>query len=490
MPEFKNTRNPILPPAYHVPDCEAHIMPDGQLYLYGSYDVREDQYCSEEYHVISTSDLAHWTVHETSFRGAWVPWFGEEEAQDYPETQRGITPFMRKSYIRKMKRALTGRLAHRRPAGGSESAGIGDSHSSAGGSDGGRGTGHTESAAETPAEEKNPPLLYAPDAIEKDGKYYLYFCMADGSEGAAVSGKPQGPFSDPVRLPCSGIDPAIFVDDDGQAYYYWGQFSAQGVRLNADLVSFDRENIAFDLVTEQKHYFHEGSSVRRIGDTYYYVFADMQRGKPTALGYATGKSPLGPFTYQGIIIDNDGCDPESWNNHGSIEQFHGQWYVFYHRASRGSRLHRRLCIEPIRIDEDGRIAEVPMTSQGPGAPFAPGEEIMGYRACGLKGSVFIGTDDVFEEALQNISGRDEALFRYVESDRPYTQVELTCRGAGRVEILMNSAKAGQVICEAAPDGQYHTVFGRMDCPPGKYTLMLRFRKPRGLRIAKIVLRCS
>ena len=481
MPEFENTRNPILPPAYHVPDCEAHVMPDGQLYLYGSYDAREDQYCSGEYHVISTPDLAHWTVHETSFRGAWVPWFGEADAQVYPETQHGITPFMRKSYIRKMKRALIGRFVHRQPAGGSE--GSGDT-------DAGRSAGHAGNTVEAPAEEKNPPLLYAPDAIEKNGKYYLYFCMADGSEGVAASGKPQGPFSDPVRLPCSGIDPAIFIDEDGQAYYYWGQFSAQGVRLNADLVSFDRENIAFDLVTEQKHFFHEGSSVRRIGDTYYYVFTDMQRGKPTALGYATGKSPLGPFTYQGIIIDNDGCDPESWNNHGSIEQFHGQWYVFYHRASRGSRLHRRLCIEPIRIEEDGRIAEVPMTSQGPGAPFAPGEEIMGYRACGLKGSVFIGADEIFEESLQNISGRDEALFRYVESDRPYTQVELTCRGAGTVEILMDSAKAGQVICEAAPDGRYHTVSGRMKCPPGKYTLTLRFRKPRGLRIAKIVLRCD
>ena len=131
-----------------------------------------------------------------------------------------------------------------------------------------------------------------------------------------------------------------------------------------------------------------------------------------------------------------------------------------------------------------------MTSQGPGAPFAPGEGIMGYRACGLKGSVFIGTDDVFEEALQNISGRDEALFRYVESDRPYTQVELTCRGAGKVEIFMDSMRVGQVVCEDASDGRYHTVFGRMDCPPGKYTLMLRFRKPRDLRIAKIVLRCS
>ena len=63
-------------------------------------------------------------------------------------------------------------------------------------------------------------MLYAPDCIEKNGKYYLYFCMSDESEGVAVSDHPEGPFGHPVQLPCGGIDPAIFVDDDGSAYYF------------------------------------------------------------------------------------------------------------------------------------------------------------------------------------------------------------------------------------------------------------------------------
>ena len=98
-------------------------------------------------------------------------------------------------------------------------------------------------------------------------------------------------------------------------------------------ISFDEGAVVHDLVTEEEHYFHEGSSMRKIRDTYYYVYADMERGKPTALGYSTGKSPLGPFTYRGIVIDNDHCDPESWNNHGSIECVNGQWYVFYHAVA-------------------------------------------------------------------------------------------------------------------------------------------------------------
>ncbi len=130
------------------------------------------------------------------------------------------------------------------------------------------------------------------------------------------------------------------------------------------MTSFCRKDVVDNLVTEEQHYFHEGSSVRKIGDTYYYVFADVERGKPTSLGYATGKSPLGPFTYRGIIIDNADCDPDSWNNHGSIECFNGQWYVFYHRSSRGTESFRRLCVEPITINPDGSIDEVKMTFPG------------------------------------------------------------------------------------------------------------------------------
>ena len=111
--------------------------------------------------------------------------------------------------------------------------------------------------------------------------------------------------------------------------------------------------------------------MRKIGDTYYYIFADVERGRPTALGYATSDSPLGPFTYRGIIIDNADCDPDSWNNHGSIACFNGQWIVCYHRSSRNSRMNRRLCMEKIRILEDGTIPEVKMTSQGLGDPFGP-----------------------------------------------------------------------------------------------------------------------
>ena len=136
--------------------------------------------------------------------------------------------------------------------------------------------------------------------------------------------------------------------------------------------------------------------MRKRNGVYYYVFADTSRGKPTCLGYATGSSPLGPFTYQGVIIDNALCDPGSWNIHGSIEEVNGQWYVFYHRSSNNSQYLRRACAEPVFFDENGLIREVQMTSQGAGAPFAPGEAIPACAACEVVGGAYIDADGVLQ----------------------------------------------------------------------------------------------
>lgn len=453
MKEFTNTRNPILPLEYHVPDSEAHVMPDGKLYIYGSYDDREDVYCSEVYHVVSTPDMKNWTIHDVSMNGQDIPWFNNPDAPKYP----GIDWSKPTPFIQKMLAAAA--------------------------ADG-------EDMKEKFEKEDNgpkPALLFAPDCLEKDGKYYLYFCMPDDSEGVAVSDQPEGPFGNPVQLPCGGIDPAVFIDDDGQAYYYWGQLFSHGVKLNEDMISFNPDDIKDDLVTEEEHCFHEGSSMRKIGDTYYYVYADMERGKPTSLGYSTSKSPLGPFTYQGIIIDNDGCDPASWNNHGSIECVNGQWYVFYHRCSRGTQQHRRLCIEPITINPDGTIDEVKMTSQGLGEPFAQGEKIYGYQACEMKGGTYIGLDETYGEKLMNISSGDMAVFRYVKSSDAWSAVELTCAGNGKVKVLMNGTLAGTVEI-AGKTKEVQTVTANIQAPSGEYELVLEFEESDGLEIMEIVLR--
>ncbi len=77
---YRNTRNPILPVDIHIPDSEAHVMPDGKLYIYGSYDAYENAYCSEKYHVVSTPDMRNWNIYEESFHGEQVPWFNSPDA--------------------------------------------------------------------------------------------------------------------------------------------------------------------------------------------------------------------------------------------------------------------------------------------------------------------------------------------------------------------------------------------------------------------------
>lgn len=446
---YKNKRNPILPLDVHVPDGEAHVMPDGKLYIYGSYDTREDVYCSEEYHVVSTPDLEHWTVHDVSFQGKQVPWFNNPDAPKYPGIDwSNPTPFIRK-------------MLEQQVADGVD----------------------MKAAFEEAEKGEKPPLLFAPDAICRDGKYYLYFCMPDNSEGVAVSDRPEGPFSQPRQLPCGGIDPAVFEDTDGQVYFYWGQLFSHGVKLNPDLLSFDEKEVVHDLVTEEEHYFHEGSSMRKIGDNYYYIYSDMERGKPTALGYSMGKSPLGPFTYQGIIIDNDGCDPESWNNHGSIEEINGQWYVFYHRCSRGTQQHRRLCIEPITINPDGTINEVKMTSQGIGEPFGPGEVIYGYQACQLSGKIYIGLDGTGSECLTNIAEGDTSVFRYVYSETGFRSVSIEAEGKGIADIYFDEKYAGSVMVEGI--GKTQSVLKNSGTEI--QTLKLAFREPKGLKLRSVTL---
>lgn len=374
-------RNPLMPWEICIPDGEAHRMPDGRVYLYGSLDTRPDGFCSDSYRVASSADLLHWQLHPTGFSVRDVPWAGKTVSKQHSSLD-DVTCF----------EDLPAHIRQHLP----ESA---------------RSIPVAQIIAAIKASaEKGLPKdlrLYAPDAIAKNDQYYLYFCMSDDSEGVAVADAPQGPFADAKQLPVQGIDPAVFVDDDGQAYYYWGQFKANAVRLNTDMMSLDEGSIVEGVLTEDTHHFHEGSSMRKRNGIYYYVFADTSRGKPTSLGYATGDSPLGPFTYRGVIIDNAACDPGSWNIHGSIEEVNGQWYVFYHRSCNNSEYLRRACAEPIFFDENGLIAEVNMTSQGAGAPYAPGEIVPACAACELGGGACIDRDGV----LQFPAG-GTAVFRY------------------------------------------------------------------------------
>lgn len=104
MKLYTNRRNPVLPPDWHMPDSEAHVMPDGKLYLYGSFDDGKHIYCSSRYHVVSTPDMEHWTIHDCSFDSSRISWAWDPASPRYP----GIDWEHPSPFIQKMMREKPG----------------------------------------------------------------------------------------------------------------------------------------------------------------------------------------------------------------------------------------------------------------------------------------------------------------------------------------------------------------------------------------------
>ncbi|HKJ79257.1 MAG TPA: family 43 glycosylhydrolase [Prolixibacteraceae bacterium] len=302
-------------------------------------------------------------------------------------------------------------------------------------------------------------LLFAPDCQYMNGTYYLYYCQPDqnAAEGVATSNSPTGPFTNGQKMELAGmeeIDPAVFIDDDGQAYYIWGQFQAKIAKLKPNGKEIDTSTNITNLVTEKEHFFHEGGYMVKRNGIYYFVYADMSRGnRPTCIGYATSDSPMGPFKYGGVIVDNDHCDPSTWNNHGSLVEFDGQWYVFYHRSTHNSRMMRKACVEPIYFNQDGSIDEVEMTSQGAGPPLSAYEKIDAERACLLFGNVRIQLFENMNEELGEIQNGDNAAYKNIDFKG----------GADEISIRVKPLKNGGTILVRL-DQPWHEPIAKINVP--------------------------
>lgn len=331
--------------------------------------------------------------------------------------------------------------------------------------------------------------LYAPDCQYHDGKYYLYYCqpIAVQTGGVAISDSPTGPFRGGTSIDLGDkaqIDPNVFIDDDGQAYYIWGQFSLKIAKLKPNMMEIDHSTLIDGLITEEEHFFHEGANMRKRNGIYYLVYSHMGRGnRPTCIGYATSNSPLGPFKYGGVIIDNRNSDPASWNNHGSIEQYNGQWYVFYHRSTHGSSSMRKACVEPITFNEDGSISEVEMTSQGAGPALNAFEWIDAARACLLHGNVRIQAYSHDAEELALMRNDDKAAYKYLNLANGATGVQVRVApgsDGGRIDFALGQPwgpSIGHVDVPAGNvDGEWLTLSGTInpDLAKGEIALWLRF----------------
>ncbi|MEM9894968.1 MAG: family 43 glycosylhydrolase [Bacteroidota bacterium] len=289
----------------------------------------------------------------------------------------------------------------------------------------------------------NDNYLFAPDCAKKGDEYIMFYCQPDKKNalGTAISNSPIGPFSDGQKLHTgdahSKIDPSVFIDDDGTSYIVWGQRHVRMAVLESDMRTIDMSTLQDSIITKEEHFFHEGAYMTKRNGTYYLVYADGSRNKkPTCLGYATSNSPFGPYEYRGVIIDNAGCNPGNWNNHGSIFNYQDQWYVFYHRSTHGCRMFRKSCVEKIEFLADGSIPEVEMTTQGALPPLNASEMLEAERACFLSGNVRIEKESHRNEMLSQMKNGDQAVFKYLDFDKGVNAITLRYRTNEKGKLLL------------------------------------------------------
>ena len=273
-------------------------------------------------------------------------------------------------------------------------------------------------------------VLYAPDALFHNGKYYLFFCLSDGTEGVAESDRPEGPFTNARQImlngkPIEGIDPSV-LECEGHIYYTWGQFNLRMGELCEDLCTLKPETVRERILTNEDgaQGFHEGSSLRKAGDKFCLIYASEYSpeypnsgARPTKLDYALAATPYGPYERMGTVIDNTGCDPSSWNNHGSIIKINGEWFVFYHASSNNSRFSRRARVERIEVDEtSGVIKQAKPATNGFVEKLLPSHIKSPLNACRFYGGAYV-TETQSGFAAKGITNGSGFVFSPVDFEK-------------------------------------------------------------------------
>ena len=432
---FVRGANPYMPLWEHVPDGEPRVFThhgETRIYVYGSHDTERTEYCGRDYVVWSApvTDLTDWKCHGTCY-----------QAED-------------------------------------------DS------------------------------ILYAPDVVRKDGVYYMYAAERKGSRiMVARSETPWGPFTDPVETEL-GFDPGVLVDDDGRVYAYWGFCKAYCAELNGDMATIRpgtlRENpiphCRAQWAPEDGHTgresFFEASSPRKILGKYVYIYSRRVNEPVPELGihedcngflsYVWSDHPLdgwqpgGDISFNGgeILTDGQGRGTMTYrwgNNHGSVMEVNGQWYVFYHRQTGRDEYSRQAMLEPVDVaaGKDGSIhigcieyregeavssRPVEMTSQGPQINGIDARKwISAGYACHLHGGkedawiepVYEQREDV-SAPVKNITDGTVAGFRYLQFGRSTPKrLRALVKTDGKCEVSVRLDKPdGPEIAKFEPeDGQ-------------------------------------
>ena len=305
--------------------------------------------------------------------------------------------------------------------------------------------------------------MWAPDCVEKGGKYYFYFPNAPKSGrgfaiGVATADSPTGPFriaAEPIRG-VMGIDPCVLVDNNGTAYLYWSGMGIRGARLKDNMTELDGEletvtfpqggtmQVGGQQMQGLPDGFKEGPFAFRRGDWYYLTFPWVRKEKGTeTLAYAMSRSPLGPWDFKGVFMAEhaDSC----WTNHHSFVEYQGQWYLFYHHNDYSPLADKRrsACIERVTFRKDGTIQEVKPTLRGVGTTKATARMEVDRYSAASEGTAIAALD-----TLNRFKGWFVTL-PHKGSQVRYDDVDYAPLRAGAYAVVQVRAKANTSLMLSA-----------------------------------------
>ncbi len=278
--------------------------------------------------------------------------------------------------------------------------------------------------------------MWAPDCVEKDGKYYFYFPSAPKAGGGfavgvAVADRPEGPYipePEPIKG-INGIDPCVLLASDGNAYIFWGNGRCAKLKPNMKELADDNprttvkwgdrefEMVGVSCLDGLPNRQAEGPFAFEYNGNFYLTYPYV-RQNTEVLAYAMSKSPMGPYEYKGIIMERS--VNECWTNHHSFVQYKGEWYLFYHHNDYSPDFdkNRSVRIDKVRFNPDGSIEQVVPTFRGVGITPAEGPvQLDRYSAIfHVSTSIdFLDPEKPFEGWFVTL-GRKGAWVRYDEID--------------------------------------------------------------------------
>lgn len=319
---------------------------------------------------------------------------------------------------------------------------------------------------------------WAAQCIERNGKFYWYVCLHSKLSnamaiGVAVGDSPTGPFKDAIGKPlCDGswdyIDPTVWIDDDGQAYLYWGNPNIYYAKLNDDMISIKGEVGRFEQTVEsfgapnpekrvrgQKYtdIYTEGPWIHKRNGKYYLLYA--AGGVPEHIAYSMADSPLGPWKYMGAIMPLQ--DTGSFTNHCGIIDYKGNSYFFYHtgKLPGGGGFGRSVAVEQFSFNEDGTFPTINATKEGvkPVGTLNPRQKVEAETIAfseGLK-SEPNGEDGVY---ISEIHDGDYIKVREVDfgaqSPRYFMASVSSALRGGTLEIHLDSIRGEQIASVKVP----------------------------------------